>query len=52
MKQALLSKVKLVVQIKAVLVVRIKVKKVVWMKVKPVFLDWSETICSYGVGYS
>ena len=36
MKQALLTKVKHVVQIKAVLVVRIKVKQVVWIKVKPV----------------
>ena len=34
MKQALLTKVKHVVQKKAVLVVRIKVKQVVWIKVK------------------
>ena len=53
MKQALLTKVKHVVQIKAVLVIRIKVKPVVWIKVKPVFLFWSETICfgKVGVGY-
>ena len=36
MKQALLTKVKHVAQIKAVLVIRIKVKQIVWIKVEPV----------------
>ena len=67
MKQALLTKVKHVVQMEAVMVIRMKVKTscmdkskasysnkvkhVVWMEVKPVFLDGSETICLDRVGY-